>query len=390
MLLPKAGAEVSIGGLGIVPLTVSLALFPIIIFLNLKNITCNMKKIKYLRFFYIIMLISVASSVFIKFDTIAFFRILQTIVIILSPLAVCCISRSDINKSLTICCISLLLVGSYMFVQFYFGIMNTAIEGVTYTAGQSLMSKPIGYSVYAEAAKMPSTYQNGNSVAIFLVSAFTLSLAWEPEKKFLKVLRSLAVTMGLLSMFLCGTRSVGLPFLAALPFILSNHQKKLSFKNKTGMFIFLLSVSIIFILYLTFFGTDMLQNTYDRMITKTLGDPTATGRTIQWANMNSHIRNLSDKAWIVFWLIGTDFRVPGGEGMYSILFFFGLPAAIGFAGCLAACVSACWKRKKIRCVAYGLIVICFAFLVDMSFYFPPSLMIFFIIAPMALYLEESM
>jgi hypothetical protein len=391
-LLPKAGAEVSIGGLGIVPLTVSLVLFPFLVILNIKNISFNLKKIKYLRLFYIIMLISVTSSVFIKFDTMAPFRILQTIVLVLSPLVICCISQTNINKSLTICCVSLFLVGSYAFVQFYFGILNTAIEGITYTAGQSLTSKMIGIgqSLYAEAFKMPSTYQNGNSMAIFVVSALTLCLAWKPQKRILKALRLLAVTTGTLSIFLCGARAVGLPFLVISPLILSEHQKNMSFKNKTELFIFVLSVTIVFILYLTFLRPDMFQNTFHRMITRTLGDPTGVGRTIQWANMNNHIRNLNDKTWMTFWLIGTDFRVPGGEGVYSILFFYGLPAAIGFAGCLVACVLACWRRKKIRGVAYGLTVVCFDFLADLSFYYPPSLMIFFIIAPMALYLEESM
>jgi hypothetical protein len=106
--------------------------------------------------------------------------------------------------------------------------------------------------------------------------------------------------------------------------------------------------------------------------------------------MGSYIQNLSDNAWMRFWLIGTDFHIPGGEGVYSILFFYGFPAALSFLGCLAACISACWERKKIRCVAYGLIVVSCAFLVDTAFLFPPSLMIFFIIALMALHLEESM
>lgn len=121
----------------------------------------------------------------------------------------------DFDKTVRIISVALLIVGLYAVVQFLFGILATEIQGLNIAYGDSFETKPIGFG-HAEggldALKMPATYQNGNGAGLFYVLCLPLMFFWKPQKRYDSVLRILGAIGGFAGLFLCGSRSVLIPF----------------------------------------------------------------------------------------------------------------------------------------------------------------------------------
>lgn len=186
MVIPKAGIQV-----GALPLTLNMLLFGIAILLNLQYVVKFLFSNMYFFIAYYLLLMICLFSVFINLSdrTISTMTVAKTVVVLLSPLAGTLFYKDSADRALKIVSVASIMNGLYMVCQKIFGIINISIKGLTYTWGQDLAAKNIGYnggdtnSLVGEANKMPSTYQNGNSVGLFLATALVLMLIWKPASK---------------------------------------------------------------------------------------------------------------------------------------------------------------------------------------------------------------
>lgn len=385
MTFPKAGIQ-----LGSVPLTLSILLFIFVVLRNLNFVLPGLRTIRGLLPCYLLLLLFGIFVLLGNLGVISAYELCQALVVIASPLAITAVKRIDFEKGCKLTCVSLAIVSGFAILQRFFGIVYTSIPGLTFTYGQNLTNKAIGYGMAgtAEASKMPSSYQNGNGYGLFIAMAIPLLLLWQPKTKGWKHTKSITLLTGIVGMLLCGSRSIMFPFSAMCLFILHNYQKKLPPKQRR---IFRNSAMFLLLgggLYLVLFQSELFLDAYNRYVVQTVSDPTASGRTLQWANMAQIVSHYDAGHFLRFLLIGEQRGLPGGgEGLFEFLFHFGAPATIGLYGCLLAGILNCWKRA--RPVAYGLICIFLAFCVDQSYYYPPSLMNYFIVTMLALRVPEA-
>lgn len=155
-------------------------------------------------------------------------------------------NRDQIDFLLRIILLCIVAVVIYTFMQYIFGIGNTAIPLITVNLNDYL-ANPSGWwlekmNAIGSGSKMPSTYQNGNLLGVALIMWLPV-LFRETQNKALKYLFSL---MAILSIILAGSRSVyiGLFLLLIYAIIIFLRNNRLTLKN----LIILLAIIIAFLL----------------------------------------------------------------------------------------------------------------------------------------------
>lgn len=380
MIIPKAGVQLS----G-VPVTLSLVLFAIAILRNPNQTVLAIQQRKWIGILYAVLFVfGVFTFCLGVLDGFSAFKLAQIVTVVASPLAGVIALRMKPEQSFKILCVALIIVNIYAAVQFAVGIDAVSIEGLTYTYGQSLEQKPIGWgaSEHASALKMPSTFQNGNYLGIFDALGVSLILMWKPKNIPWPALRYFSIACGVLGIILCGSRSIVIPFVLVAILLLIQRYRATKSRMK-GTYLSAVSIALTAgVIYMLMYQRPVIEQFFTRNLTQTLDDPTAAGRTVQWAAIASGIRELNGFQLLRLFIVGQGNYGLGGEGLPTFFVTFGLFGTIAFFGMLIASIIYLWREQKSRTVALGVFCALFAFCVDSSFYYPPNVMLVFMMIGM--------
>lgn len=380
MAFPKAGLELA--GL---PLTLNLILLACVILINPNSCVRAMRKFRDFGFVYFVLCFFVLITIMLGLASgSSAFQLSQMIVVLVSPLAGVAVIRVKPELFFKLVCVALIVVNVYGMVQFVVGISEATIPGLTLTYGQDIETKNIGYSTATDSAnKIPSTYQNGNSLGIFNVLAVSCLLSPLVLQIWQKT-RIAAILCGLIGLLLCGSRSVLIPFVLLLILLIREFLRQLpTGKRKTAKTI--LTVGGVLLIVVLVFQRTIIEQFWTRNVLQTVNDPTAAGRTNQWASSFNNLVSFDGKQLLRLFLFGKDPSMPvGGEGLPAFFFMFGIFATVLFYGGLLLVASRCWHHRGGRTVALGLLCVVFAFCVDTTYLYPPNLMMFFIFAMAAM------
>lgn len=323
---------------------------------------------------YVIIILTV---VIININQMELFRIAISIVLIVSPLAIGIGYKVNLNTFYKIIIVSMIITGLYSLLQWTIGIEATKIPGLNIAYGDTFADKPIGYGAGGmEALKMPSTYQNGNGVALFFLLALFLIIPWKTNKKGIKFVAILFAIIGIL---LSGSRSALIPFILLVPYAIKKIYDILKTKKQKIIMILFLIVGISSLLvYLIYSKSELVEYMFNRYIVQTIMDPTGSGRTTQIQEVIESITNQNFILVIKSLILGNDWEnVVASEGIFYFVSFYGIICAIAFCVLLLYPISKLYKNNKIEVL--GLIAVFIAFMVDSSFNYPPGLMNYFLI-----------
>ena len=334
---------------------------------------------KYKGFLYIYLLyaIIILVVVLINIDQMEFFRIAISLVLMVSPLAIGIGYKVNLNAFYKIIIVSMIITGLYSLLQWTIGIEATKIPGLNIAYGDTFADKPIGYGTGGmEALKMPSTYQNGNGVALFFLLALFLIIPWKTNKKGIKLVAILFAVIGIL---LSGSRSALIPFVLLIPYAIKKIYDILKTKKQKMLLLLFLIIGISTLLvYLFYAKSELIEYMFNRYIVQTIMDPTGNGRTTQIQNVIQSITNQDFIMIIKSLILGNDWKdVVSSEGIFYFVSFYGSICAIVFCMLLLYPVCKLYKNNKIEVL--GLIAVFIAFMVDSSFNYPPGLMNYFLI-----------
>ncbi|MFT9004726.1 MAG: hypothetical protein ABF991_08475 [Liquorilactobacillus hordei] len=387
MSFPKAGIQV-----GALPLTLNMLLFIVVFFMNLR-FALESVKISYcfsVCYFLLVAFTLVSVLVNITNHTITAFNIASSFVVLMSPLAAVAIKRNDCDKSMKIMAISVLITGGYMIIQKLFGILDTALEGVTYTYGQDLIQKNIGYDVTDSSLsnKMPSTYQNGNSVGLFFALSIVLLLVWNPKTKIWKLLRQVCIVLAIYGVVLSGSRSIMFPLVIFGLGIIIGYYRKLPRIYRIRFLVTFLIFLLLSIFLILGKNPQLYQGLYDRYVIQTTADPTSN-RGEQWSLALTYIYNLNFGDLLKFLILGVPNTLIGSDGMMGFLLNRGVVAQIMFLICLLMPIINLLKLKEVRIVGFGLLAVFCAFIIDSSYFYLPSLMNYFFAYNLAMKIYNS-
>ncbi|WP_010630807.1 O-antigen ligase family protein [Sporolactobacillus vineae] len=372
---PKAGAQIG------VPLTIAMFLFLFALLKCHDQVIPGFMQIKGLAFSYLLFVSAVLVSLLFNLGNFPVFQLATVMVVIASPLALGIGRSINPQVALKLLAVSLVIVGGYALIQRIAGIVHTAVPGVTYTLGQNLADKPIGYGMAAsgEAQKMPSTYQNGNGAGLFYAMSIPILLSWLPLSIKQKVLKVVSIFIGCVGLILSGSRSIMIPFVFSLIFLLVFVKNRLGYRHQMLFFSSLMFFTAIGVVYVLRTDNQFLQQLYLRYIDQTLSDPTAAGRTSQFVSAFAQVNALNGFDFLRFLCVGLPWdQIDSLEGIVSTLFNYGLFGLLGFLSALAAAIYGIYERNKLASI--GFICVFVAFIVDGSFNFPPTLMNFFFLA----------
>ncbi len=372
LAFPKAGVQVG------VPLTIAMFLFLFSLYQCQYQVLPALLHVKGLVWFYTVFLIFALLAFIFNLGYMPTFQLTAFMVIVASPLAIGIGRSIRAETAIKILAFSVIIVGLYALIQRFFSILNTSIPGVSYTFGQDLTAKPIGYGMAAsgDAQKMPSTYQNGNGSGLFYAMAIPILTSWTTAKGKLWLLKTVAVLCGIIGLLLSGSRSIIIPFaLIFIPYLIL-WKGKLSYRKQLLFFALVMFSTELITIYLLKNRSEFLQQLYTRYIEQTLSDPTGAGRT---SELSAAIEQASALNWlhfIRFLLIGMPWnRAIYVEGLYYALQIYGLVGFLSLTGVFISAIISIYHCNKPASI--GFICVFAAFLVDGSFMYPPAMMNYF-------------
>ena len=377
---PKAG--IMLAGF---PINVSLVLFLFCIIINIDNIISffyNHKKILSLYLIYAFMIILVC---LINLKNKNLLQIFKSLIILLSPLCICFIEKLDIKKVHKILLFSLFIVSFFTIMQFIFGIEKFSIEGITHAYGEDLSTKNIGFgsSNYADAYKMPSTYQNGNSAALFIILSITSLYYFSSLFDYKQRRMTLIICLfGGISLFLSGSRTGAYSLIISLFIVFTLYFiKNIKIIRVKYSSVILFNISILFLLIslLCFSDSNFINQIYDRFILQTLNDSTGGNRLTQISNINTIVSNNAtfDMIFRLFFF-GLDWRLSlEAEGIYLLVIYYGLITTILLYSFIILLIYKCKEKNYLLMIGPLTILICF--IVDSSYFYIPALFNLFLI-----------
>lgn len=317
-------------------------------------------------------------------------RIANAFVLMASPLAVCLGWRvSSLHKALRITAAALILVAVYAIAQWFGGIEETTIRGLNLAWGESWGTKPIAiikpdsYTI----VKWPATYQNGNLVGVFYIMVWPVLLAWKTVSDADKRLRFAALSLGIIGLMLCGSRSAVYTFAVMLPFMIW-----IFYRQQGQAALKYLGVLLLAVIMLT--GALNFPPRQDgivpmlvgRYVKQTIKSPTS-GRIVQYGRYANRLGSMesANKYHVLLFGIKSGQKMKT-EGLISVAKKFGYPAVILFVGLFALILYyACWRRPDTYLMALGLITGALPFVLDGSFEQPPTLLNWFFVAGLLLH-----
>ena len=382
---PKAGVLV-----GSVPITVATLLFLLALLFSIKGIGFMVDRYKGFVIGYAVYAFFVLMPLLLNITATDIGNITIALVMLASPLAILIGTQADFEKTVKIIAVSLIIVGLYAVVQYFFGVERTAIPGVNIAYGDSFSKKTIGYGMSSQgldALKMPSTYQNGNGAGLFYIMCLPLLFFWKAKSTCFRIIRIVAILAAVAGVMLSGSRTILIPFVViAIPSLLIYIKRKLPERVQTLYLGGLILVLIGLVLYVFIADSQFIQYFIDRYIVQTLSDPTASGRTAQFGDVLSMIYSLNAPDFLRFFFFGMPWsEARMSEGVLYMLSYYGFLSFLSFLFLLLYPVVFVFKRNKILSV--GLILVFIAFLVDRSFNYPPYLINYFFLS--GLYMRHT-
>jgi hypothetical protein len=307
-------------------------------------------------------------------------------VLIFSPLTAFVSFGLKYSKFAKIVSISLIIVGGFAIIQNLFGIEATRIDGLTATVGTSYSDKSIGYNPYTDTAiKMPSTYQNGNESGVFccLGSCFLVNyLATRKVSLHQSVFYIFSIVLGIVGLFLCGSRSVLYSLIISLLiivifFLFSRFQVE-KYKKERKIVTGLFGVGLLVFLCFLFFNNEYLVNFYSVYVLRTMSDPTGSGRVTQFLSLiQLYFKEPSFSIMTKEVLFGFPWTSSiQGEGFYLLLSKYGAIFMLVFYAFLLICSFKLMKKTPFLFV--GLLSTIIVFVVDSSYNYLPTLCLFFL------------
>ncbi len=306
------------------------------------------------------------------------FKLAASVVLILSPLAIGIGYKIKLNTFYKIIIISMIITGIYSVLQWTVGIEATKIPGLNIAYGDTFADKPIGYGFNGrEALKMPSTYQNGNGIALFSLLAIFLIIPWKVKQKKWKII---AIILSIVALILSGSRSSLIPFIILIPYAIKKIYDKLKTKKQKVFLLLIITLGIsTLILYIAYSQSNIIEYAYERYILQTFSDSTGSGRTTQIQNVINYITSRDFINMIKVLILGEEWgKAEFSEGIFNIISYYGIIVAITFCILLLYPIIKLHKKNKIEIL--GLLAVFIAFMVDSSFNYPPALMNYFLIA----------
>lgn len=382
---PKAG--IMFGGVSV---TVAEILFIFSIMLCFKDMFKVFLRIKGLFIIYFMFSFIIIISLISNLKFISLGAVFTSIILIISPLTIIIGYNLNYEKAVKILVIALLITSIYSIMQWFIGIEKTAIYGLNIAYGDSFLDKPMGWGENGrEAIKMPSTYQNGNGVALFYALAISLLMSYKFKKSKLEKVKKISIFLGVVGLILSGSRSTIIPFVLFLPYILKNILVKLKKKNQILVLSILVFLIVFLGSYIINFNSEFIAQAIDRYVIDTISDPTGNGRIPQVINLFNTFFNGGVLEIIKNLTVGVcwDLNVFT-EGLLYILGKYGVIAFITFIILLLKPIYLMFKRNN-KLIAIGLLCVFVAFLVDTSFNYPPGLMNYFLIVGLFLRKEEN-
>lgn len=387
MAIPKAGVQ-----LGAIPLTLNILLSALVVLKNPNDTIRFIWKIRGFNAAYCLLLIfGIVTLALDLIDGTKPFELAQTLIVLASPLVGVAALRLKPETLTRIIIVATIIVNLYGIVQFLVGVDKTSVEGLTYTYGQSLMSKPIGMSTATDTAdtKIISTFQNGNSYGIFNVLAFSFLMSRLPSVSGWGTARMVATIASVVGILICGSRSSVIPFAIMCIFMVVSFLNQLPPQKRQNIMTLIALVCIVGIIALAIQGT-ILEQFWERNVVHTAQDTTAAGRTGQWINSFKIISQMGTLPLLRLFFFGKSASMNiGGEGLPEFFFNFGIIGTIAFYIGLLCVVRYCWKLAYGRTIAMGILCVTVAFCMDRTYHFPPNLMMVFLFAGASTMLQDS-
>lgn len=159
--------------------------------------------------------------------------------------------------------------------------------------------------------------------------------------------------------------------------VMFNYLRNLSKTERARTLRFLFLFTIVVVLYFSFARTQVIGQLYNRYVTQTIANPTSN-RSMIWSNALNYIFNLDNKGFVRFLLIGAPNTSISSEGMMGFMLNRGVIAQLLFLICLVVPILVLIGDRKKRIVGYGMFAVLVAFILDMSFYYLPCVMNYYI------------
>ena len=382
---PKAG--IMFGGVSV---TVAEILFIFSIMLCFKDTFKVFLKIKGLFIIYLMFSFTIIMSIISNLEFISLGAVFTSIILIISPLTIIIGYNLNYEKAMRILVIALVITSIYSIMQWFIGIEKTAIYGLNIAYGDSFLDKPMGWGVNGrEAIKMPSTYQNGNGVALFYALAISCLLSYKFKQSKVEKIKKISIFLGGIGLILSGSRSTIIPFIVFLPYIFKNILGKLKKKNQILVLAIVVFLIVFLGIYIINFNSEFIAQAIDRYVIDTISDPTGNGRIPQIVNLFNTFLNETFLGIIKNLIVGVYWNINVfTEGLLYILGKYGVVAFITFIILLVKPIYLMFKKNN-KLMAIGLLCVFVAFIVDTSFNYPPGLMNYFLIVGLFLKKEDN-
>ena len=386
MAIPKAGIIFKE-----LPFNLSTVMLPLIALFNYKEIIRFMSKRKFFFYYIIFILFIVMINLYkILFYGKNTFFMAVSLIYLFAPLMIVVGYSMNTYNFYRVMKISTIVVSLFSIIQYLFGIENTAIYGLTIALGDSYKDKSIGLGMsdFAEAIKMPSTYQNGNGVGIFLAMAVIAIIFDEiKEEKRSRWLKIIAIVLGMIGIGLSGSRAILYPLVFFLVIKFKSiygfiHKGMKKYSQQIRIFLFILF--LIFICFLLYYltinnsGKIITKSFINRYLTTTLNDSTGAGRTVKFSEYIYLLKKSDFFEFLEYMIFGSNWVVFSGGDILTILINFGVITTLMFWSMLLYVNKKLIKIKNWECI--GLLSVFVAFLIDSSYNYTPALTNYFLIS----------
>lgn len=389
---PKAG--ILLGG---IPFSAALILLALYVIIHARGVIRTIESKSILGWPYLIWIFFYVLVVFNNLNAESFtFRMAEGFLYMVSPLAILLGMKAHPLKALKVMYIAVCIVSVFAILQFFVGIEATKIPGLTIALNDSYARKMIGFGMNdVEAIKMPSTYQEGNSMGVFLLEMVPV-LVWDLYKNRsfdrYRFLRILIVGLGCFGFFLSGSRSViASSLLLVIPFTITllRHFRK---KQLVNLLILIPAFLFLLIVLDQKLQWGLWERFYHRYIEMTFfstgGSSGTAGRIDQWMTLVNRMTESDPMMFLKTMLLGFSwknavivegflyiFSCYGLFGLLSILILMIRPIRIGFQ------VHPFW--------GFSFLAVFFVLCVDRTFCSTPTLMNYFFMAGLALQLRKK-
>lgn len=310
-----------------------------------------------------------------------------TFVMLASPLALSIGYSIPSDKAMKIVAWSVIITSVYGLMQFFIGIEETTIPGISLAIGEQTTEKNIyrwinGIRVLV---KTPSTYQNGSLFAPFLLMAIFLLLDWKKCK-----LRNISLVLGIIGFIIAGSRcSVVAVIVLFITIIIMNVMNKDITISKRNIFIALLFAVICILLLFTGILQSSLERLYFTYIGYTSMDATASGRTVLWGNLFDLISDLNVFEFIRFIIMGVNWKeIIWTEGLTYFFTQFGVISFALYLYMLYMITHFFYVNKR-KYIVYGILGSFYIFCIDGTFIYTPTMINFFLMIGIALKATQS-